>query len=485
MNNIGTRLASSPQFNKGLWVLLAFFMSTATYIFMTRLGLYYFIFAMIGVIAVVFLFRVSTHDLSIALCMWIVAMSGLRYVVNMDMPGLPNVTIGRVLLIWIVLMFLLQLTMKRQKLSGPYAVDVLLLMHTIYILLLVVITKPTSFTSWVLSNLSPLFGFLYGKYVVKEERHIRNLFYVFLSISIFFYYTAIVEHLGLYAILWPRQILDSSLGLWQPGRARGPVLHPPLFGQLQAMVLLVYFYFLARMQRGGTKILLSISLGLSMLGLLLAYTRGPWLAAAASILLLGVLRPNYRKILGAMAIFGVVIGMLGLYQLANSDFLQERLGAENTFEGRIRFIANSLQIIADYPLTGVGYLNTTHYMAFYSRGVNIPFYGYIRKGAGHHIVPHDIYIGRTADEGLISAGLLVTIGILVFRAFVRKWRSNPQGEWFNRDSMAVMAAIMVSYLVGGMVIDYRYFDMVNVLMYLMMGIIYGYEVKPVIDHART
>lgn len=481
MSDIAEKLVSSPFFSKFLVALLALGSALATYVLLTRLGMTYLIVGLVAVIVVLFLFRISTRDLSIALCMWIVAASGFRNVVNMDMPGLPNLMIDRMLLIWIVTMFLLQVVMRRQKIKGPYTVDVLVVAHTLYILFLIMTTKPGAFTAWVLSNFSPMFAYFYGKYVVKEEHHIRNLFVVFLGISVFFYYTAIVEYLGLFSILWPKQILDSSIGLWQPGRARGPVLHPPLFGQLQAIFMLVYFYFLSRVRTGFGRVLLLISLGLSMIGLFVAYTRGPWLAAGVSLAVLGLLRPNYRKILGGLAIVGVLFGMLGLYQLANSDFLQERLGADNTIEGRLRFIANSFQIIGDYPLTGVGYFNTKYYMTMYTKGVNIPFYGYVRKKQGKDIVPHDIYVGRTADEGLISSGLLLAIGLLVFRAFVRKWRMNPQGEWFNRDSMAVIAGIMVSYLVGGMVIDYRYFDLINVLMFLMMGIVYGYEVKPAQD----
>lgn len=481
MNDIESKVVSSPLYNPVLVLMLVVVSSVGTYVFLTRLGIEFFVFAMVALLVALYLLSVSTSNLSIPLAAWILAMSGFRYVVNMDMPGLPNITIDRVLLIWIVISFLLQLVMKRQKLTGPYTVDILIFAHTVYILILILITKPGAFTAWVLSNLAPMFGYFYGKYVVSEENHIRNLFYMFLFISVFFYYTAIVEHLGFFSILWPRQILDSSIGLWQPGRSRGPILHPPMFGQIQAMMLLFYFYFLVRMQSGFKKMLLILSFGLSMLGLLFAYTRGPWIAAAAALLVLGLLRPNYRKILGVMAVLGVLVGILGMYQLANSDFLQERLGAANTFEGRLRFIANSLQIVADHPMFGVGYFNTKYYMAEYSRGVNIPFYGYVAKKSGYKIVIHDIYIGRTADEGFMSMGPLLIIGFLVIRAFVKKWRMNPQGEWFNRDSMAVMGAVMVCYLVGGMVIDYRYFDLINVLMFLMMGIIYGYEVKPAAD----
>jgi hypothetical protein len=49
-------------------------------------------------------------------------------------------------------------------------------------------------------------------------------------------------------------------------------------------------------------------------------------------------------------------------------------------------------------------------------------------------------------------------------------------DWLNRDGLAVMAAAFTAYLVGGMAIDYRYFDMVNALPYLFAGVLFGYEI---------
>ena len=37
---------------------------------------------------------------------------------------------------------------------------------------------------------------------------------------------------------------------------------------------------------------------------------------------------------------------------------------------------------------------------------------------------------------------------------------------------------MVTYLIGGMMIDYRYFDLINVIFFLFAGIIVGYDPEP-------
>ena len=44
---------------------------------------------------------------------------------------------------------------------------------------------------------------------------------------------------------------------------------------------------------------------------------------------------------------------------------------------------------------------------------------------------------------------------------------------------------MVTYGLGGMVIDYRYFDLVNVVFFLFAGIIIGYRAEPKSSESRT
>jgi hypothetical protein len=112
----------------------------------------------------------------------------------------------------------------------------------------------------------------------------------------------------------------------------------------------------------------------------------------------------------------------------------------------------------------------------YNQGGEIPFLGHIDKRSGRNMVPHDIYLGRAADEGLISIVMLAAMMALAGREFIRKWNADPKGRLFNRDSLAAMAAIMACYMVGGLTIDYRYFDLINVMIYLFMGIVYGYPI---------
>jgi O-antigen ligase len=130
----------------------------------------------------------------------------------------------------------------------------------------------------------------------------------------------------------------------------------------------------------------------------------------------------------------------------------------------------------DNPLLGVGYFNWDQYYGRYQRGEEIPFYGYISRAAARYLVPHDIYWGRLAEEGIVSLALLWAALGVVWLRFRRLWRIVPGRSWLNRDGLALFAGIFVCYMVGGTGIDFRYFDLVNVIPYLLAGILYGYQV---------
>lgn len=478
MSVFGARAGTGARGNVFVLSLMASLSGFVTYLMLTRLGLLYFVVVLGAIIGIFLLFKLSTKDLSIAMVLWFLSMSGFQNAVRLRMPGLPDLSIDRVLLIWIIIMLLLQLAIFKKKLKGPFTLDILIIVHTVYIFVSMIISRPNALSAWIQSSLVPMFAYLYGRHIINEGKQLRTIFYFFIALSVYYYITAIGEHWGLSQFVWPKAILDPNVGhLWHPGRSRGPVMHPPLFGQLIAMLIPVYFLFLGRKMGVYRKALLSISLALSLVSLLLAYTRGPWLAAAVSFVVLGLLRPNFRKMLGVMTVIGLLVGTLGLFQLANSDFLQERLGDSGTADNRYAFFLMSTKMIADHPLFGVGYFAAKDMHWLYNQGGYIPFYGYISKRSGRGTVPHDIYLGRAADEGLVSIFMLMTMGLIVGKEFMRKWRLDPQDRWFNRDVMAVMAAIVACYLAGGMVIDYRYFDLINVITYMFMGVVCGYPVE--------
>jgi len=450
-----------------------------TFVLVNRFGLPVLTLVMGGAVAVVLLSYLSLRNIAVVLVIWLLSMSGFRTLGMVRMPGLPDFSFDRILLVWIVMVFVLRMAGGRDVIKRPYLPDVLIILHTIYILVQLHILSDAVHThQWVLSNLAPLFGYLFGKYVLNKPEHLRTLLVFLLLLAVYYYVESIAQRYLIYPLIWPKAILDPNAGLHQPGRSGGPVLHPPLFGQMLGMFLLVHFYFLARPLRSWVKILLGFSLAGSAVGLLFTFTRAPWVATAVGLMMLAVLRPAYRRLAGIFVVLALLAGMFGALRLADTEFLQERLENTNTLENRFGVMANVLQIARDHPLFGVGYFRVTDYLDQYNQGVYVPLYGYVKKGRGANIPIHDIYIGRLAEEGLFSGFLLLGFFIVIAKAWWGRWRTGPFDDWCNRDLLAFLAAVMVAYMIGGLMIDYRYFDLINVIFFLFAGIIVGYDAEP-------
>ncbi len=314
--------------------------------------------------------------------------------------------------------------------------------------------------------LTPLMGYIYGKYTITKDSELRNLLVFFLVLSIYYFMMSIAQKFALEEIIWPKTILDQSKGLWHKGRSRGPVLHPPMFGQLIAMLLMVNVYFLVKARSVFVKAFLWLCFAGSAIGSLFTYTRGPWVTILAGFGFLFFWSHRYRKTLLVIVIVGVLGGSLGLIQMANSDFLQERLANTNTIENRLGFLATTLRMMRDHPL-GIGYFRWQDYVGEYNQTTMIPFYGMVRKNISADVPIHDIYLGRIAEEGLVGAILQWAFYIVIFKAFMRRMRSRCLDQsGFDLDTLILIGAIMFTYLVGGMVIDYRFFDLINVIFFI-------------------
>lgn len=436
---------------------------------------------MLGVaVAGIVLSYVSWQNTAILVSLWIFSMSGFRAYAMIYMPVLPDISLERVIMLWLLIIFVLRLMMKRDTFRGPYAVDIVLIMHVLYILANVTyIGHRVHLHEWAVSSVTPLVAYFVGKNMMARDREVRFLFIALLVILTYYNVQSIAQKFDLNFLIWPKSILDRSLGVWPLGRSRGPFLSPPLFGQMISLFIPVQFYFFYRIKTTALRVMILASIAASGLAIFYTYTRGPWLATAMALLVLGFLRPRYRQLLAALGVLLAVAGFVGLLQAANTELLHERFTNTQTIGNRLAAMSAALRMWMDHPLFGVGYFNWEQYYPLYHRGEDVPFFGYVTRYMGRGVVIHDIYWGRLAEEGLISLGLLAAAVALVWHRFKYLWARVHESDWINRDCLAVFVAVFVSYAVGGLIVDYRYFDLVNAMPYLLAGVLMGYRIP---DH---
>ena len=347
----------------------------------------------ISVLAMV-LSYVSWQNMAILISLWLFTMSGFRAYAMIYMPALPDLSLERVLALWILVIFALRLIMKRDEIRGPFTVDILLGLHLLYILANVTYIGNKVYThEWAISSVSPFIGYFIGKNMMTRDKDVRFLFAVFFVFLVYYYVQSIAQKFELNFLIWPKAILDRYEGSWPLGRSRGPFLHPPLFGQVMAMLLPVQFYFFYRIRMRLARFLILVSIVLSGLGLLYTYTRAPWLAAIIGVVVLGIMRQRYRQLLAAFGVALALAGFLGLLQAANSDLLQHRLANTTTIGNRLAALSAALRMWRDNPLFGIGWFNWEHVYPFYHRGEYFPLFGYVSR-----------YMARTSWSTISTGG---------------------------------------------------------------------------------
>ncbi len=440
---------------------------------LTRLGMPTFLAALVLAFVGLAYFYISFRSLTIPYAFWLFCVGGFRFLWTVRAPGLPDIYLDRVAMIWLVLVFVIKLAAERRRLRSPFTLDVLILVHGLYILVRIIMNKNSHFHDWTMSYLIPYTSYYMAKNIITNGRLLRMLLFWLLLLSVYYSITSIAEKFRITPLVWPKSILTAQTP-WG-GRSNGPFQHAPLFGTTMGMMLPIYLYFLATVRNRVAKGLLYFLFAIALAGLYFSYTRGSWLAGVLALAVAVAL--NRRQYLRIAAPALVLLPLLAVMVLGvgQDKFMKERVGSENTIESRVGVAMTALRMWKEHPFLGVGFFEYRYRMQDYVRRVDVPFLGSIHMAGFRHVPIHDIYLGPLAEDGLVGAVLQAWIYLLILRAFLRKNRLRREGDRFAVFIMPVFAGLMVGYLVGGIAIDYRFFSIVGTLFYSAAGILYGYD----------
>lgn len=168
----------------------------------------------------------------------------------------------------------------------------------------------------------------------------------------------------------------------------------------------------------GRKVLVRLALAIMVIGLVLTHSRMGNSAFFISLTATGLLYLLARKLMSGTSISRnsiiffaslLVIDMLIVGNFFGVEAVVERLqGTSANTEQRVDVTQNSLAIIRDYPLTGIGAGSYYSVYPQYSSSA-------IRT---HYDHAHNDYVEFTAELGLIGMVLLALIVVLAFKAAV-------------------------------------------------------------------
>ncbi len=254
-------------------------------------------------------------------------------------------------------------------------------------------------------------------------------------------------------------------------RVTGPLSDPNYYGQILLMIMPIGIYGIITEKRTLQRLLYLGTTSVIMLTTIFTYSRGAFIA----LVVMGVMIVHERKLNPYRIVVGVVIIIALLYPFLPQGYLDRLLTlsdvlpqdttmqTEKSFKGRSSEMIIAIQMFANHPLLGIGYLNYENHYADYNAVLGLDD----RAGARE---AHDLYLEVLSETGVV--GFISFIGLLI-GVFVGIHRAMRQFRLVGREDLVpLMAAIeagLVSYLATSIFLHGAYIRYLWLLVAVALG----------------
>jgi O-antigen ligase len=239
----------------------------------------------------------------------------------------------------------------------------------------------------------PFTLFHLARLVFTGERQFRQFEGFALVVLAYLSFTAIAFLVGANSLIFPRFILDESLG-FHADRARGPLLQAVANGvSLNLLGLLAWRAYCRGSVRGLKVVVLLASVPVAILATM---TRAVWLSFAGTVLALIFLSKSRMLRLACVGLVMLAgVGLLAVLSAHESGgALSDRLEERGPLDYRAAVYAGGWEMFLERPLTGWG---------FHEMPAELPRHvsGYFEKV----LYPHNTYLELLVEHGLAGLGL--------------------------------------------------------------------------------
>ena len=327
--------------------------------------------------------------------------------------------------------------------------------------LLSVLSQPFDSETWSLfasKFIVPFTLFHLAGLVFTEEGAFQQFEIFVVIVLAYLSATSIAFLLGIRWLIFPRFILDESLG-FHADRARGPLLQAVANGvSLNMLAVLAVHTYRRGHARGLKMVFLLASVPLAILATM---TRAVWLSFSGTVLALIFLSKN--RVLRFWAVASVVVVLSGLaIVMSFTDLgasLSERVEERGPVDYRKAVYAGGWEMFLQRPLTGWG---------FHEMPSELPRHvvGYDEKV----LYPHNTYLELLVEHGIL--GLVLYVWLMRELWNLRRG-AIPSGErtgFLDTHFHRLWPILLAVYWVNAAVVVMSY-QFVNGLLFTMAGML--------------
>lgn len=312
----------------------------------------------------------------------------------------------------------------------------------------------------------PLAAYVIARQSLTDLRSIRAFLWFMVGLGLYLAVIAILQRFGGQALVFPRQIVDPSLGV-NPERSRGPLLNSAADGIIMVFSLAAAL-FLGQQRNLRRRWVALLTAVLLPIGIFATQTRAIYLGAAVVVLGGALFARGYRRwylflLAGAAAVIAV-----NFRTFLSADRTQGGVTSAGEVESRLNDWATAAWAFDRKPAFGWGIarfpeVNTVYHQAW--PGVDWQLgWGYLS---------HNTHLAFAAELGTV--GLLLWVGIIlaVLARSVAAWRRLPHHGVVSRGLVLAFWLSAVTWLLNAAVIDVRLFVAINAILFTWAGIVSG------------
>jgi O-antigen ligase len=401
-----------------------------------------------------------------ALLLWIVLAPFARFVyLNIELGrGIPNLTLNRIMTGTLLVLILAQAASLRRKLARATWVDFLLVLFCFG----AANSLPATLTPIKQAVQScfdllivPAAIYFLARNLITDRREMRGMMLALLVIGFYLAFLATREQLTGDVWFYPE---DRSIQYTASIRRVVGLLGNPAYIALTINIAVPWVWYLClNARRHRMKLLLVVAL--MMAGVYFCMNRSGWGGLLASMIVMALFVPRFRRIFLVLLAMGAVVGVVYGAIILTSSVVQERLTAQGPLDYRVETWDVAFQMIRDHPLFGVGYDN---FSTFYKRYAHWDVY--LRAVP----TPHNTYLWVMLMGGVVAlVPFLVFLVVMIFSALKVRREARQQGDTWLADITGVFLASMAAVLAPAFVMDILSGYYNTMVMFLVIGGYFG------------
>ena len=314
--------------------------------------------------------------------------------------------------------------------------------------------------------LTPFAGYLLARSQAWSERDIRRLLQWLAALAVYLTLAGALQYfLGVYFFS------PTYLGVGEKtDRAVSGFGSPVEFGHVMASLTLLCLFLHTITRDAALRALIIVAATAAACGIALSLTRACWAGALVSLGYVFWKDTKVRGVLAVGALAAVIVLAVALPLVMRTEVFEQRLAELTPIYNRLALWSTAANMIAHNPVFGVGFgfrtFNDEKRDYLISFGPSALGQYALEPG-----VPHNEFLHVFAMMGMVGFGAYVLVYLNAWRIARDRRREAGDGAYVRARLATYVQAILLIFIVGGMVSEMWTYRYLLTLLFFLVGIL--------------